>query len=846
MHNRTKKIAVALIGTAVLSQSAAYGASAVTASSSSTTATATTATVTALDKLGSIALKSNFSAKLTDAQILAQDSGNILTYTLSYYNGSGSSVNQVDYFSKVTTTGGTIIQGNPITSSATLKSIAAKTSQSVTYYVNIGKSTSLAGVKISLYGWDFSSSDYQKKLGTFSIPAAYSQAIAISQSKKVILNNLSVTTKAESLQIINYNGKVYAKVGISFTNLGAKVLSDTGLKGYLASAGGSIFELTLDDASSGFKVQPQEKKTIYYLAEIPSYMKTDKMTLQFSQEDATLKIGLPIISFSLPAATTPDLIVASSAIKKLTISNNSVETQLKSAYVYADNGTGKWTLQFRVKNIGNKAVTLPAYELTVKSAEGYSFPVDSKAFASLTLKPLEEKFIELSADVPLEINQGTLQLQLSEPAVEGKTIFPTAYYQVPYSLQTNNWQDTEYTAENNHGKFAIKLENIQRLPWADKDQVVAKISVRNTKSTSVQLPSLTSVIKADEIDISSTSQVVTESTQTILGPNESTDIYVLATIPYSLNFNQLKILLQETSGDSKINFLTLNTAQLDSRVQEIAAQGSFKLELEGKQAEILERRTTVYPGTDSNIMYTELEMNSLESRKSEQAQLIAYYKTPDNQYFEAEVNQLKTSTMPNGKNLVTVWSKLPVGVDTTQLLLYIGEGVAEGKLTAPGGQSTGYINTLALGLNNVAVVSKNNLLDVALFPYTLSVTSAAATVTVGKDTLSAVLNYNLSNSKLYQMDTYEHKLVLEVIDPFGQSMEKTLILGTDLPIGNYKTYTASFTSNLYKTLGGGAIRLNVYDEFQGQRILLGTQTYALTSLPATTDSSKDSTSPSGN
>jgi len=164
LHNRSKKVLATLIGTAVLSQSAATGVWAATVSSSSTTAT--TATVTTLDKLGSIALKNNFSAKLTDAQILAQDSGNILTYTLSYSNGSGSNINLVDYFSKVTTTSGTTIQGNPITSSATLKSITAKSSQSITYYVNIGKSTSLAGIKISLFGWDFSSTDYQKKLGS--------------------------------------------------------------------------------------------------------------------------------------------------------------------------------------------------------------------------------------------------------------------------------------------------------------------------------------------------------------------------------------------------------------------------------------------------------------------------------------------------------------------------------------------------------------------------------------------------------------------------------------------------------------------------------------------------------
>lgn len=92
------------------------------------------------------------------------------------------------------------------------------------------------------------------------MPVAFSQAVARGQSKKITLNNQPVTTKTESLQIYKYNGKVYAKVGVSLTNQGTKVLSDPGLKGYLASAGGSVFELTLDDTSSNYKVQPQEKR----------------------------------------------------------------------------------------------------------------------------------------------------------------------------------------------------------------------------------------------------------------------------------------------------------------------------------------------------------------------------------------------------------------------------------------------------------------------------------------------------------------------------------------------------------------------------------------------------------
>ncbi|WP_195724442.1 hypothetical protein [Paenibacillus monticola] len=832
MHKRRKTYAIVLLSTAVLSQTVSYGAYAATAGTSAVKA-ATTTTVSTLDKLGSISLKSNVSTKLTDVSLFAQDSGNILTYTLTYYNGNSSSVNLIDFFSKVTTTGGTVIQGSPITASSAIKIIAANSSQSVTYYVNVGKATKVNGVKISLYGWDFSSADYQRKLGTFAVPATYSSAVARGQSKKVTLSNLPITTKAESLQIYKFNGKVYAKIGVSLANLGTKVLNDTGLKGYLASSGGSVFNLTLDDSSSGYKIQPQEKKTLYYITEIPSYMKTDNMVLLFAQEDSTLKIDLPVVTYKLPAAASPNLVVAANVIKKLTISSNTVDTQLKSAKVYSNGDTAKWTLQFRVKNSGNKSVTLPAYELAVKAVEGYSFPVDAKALASLTLKPLEEKVVNLSVDIPLKLNQGTLQLQLTEPAVTDKIIFPTAYYQIPYSLQTNNLLATEYTVENSHGTFGVTFDSMQRLPWSDEDQIVAKLSIRNMNSTTEQLPALTGVIKAGESNLSSTTQVVTAGTQTILGPNESTDVYVKANLPYDFDFNQLKVVLQETTNDATTDFLSLSTTQLENRVEPIEVGGSFHINVAGKKAVVLEHRTTVYNGTSSNLMYTELEMDSEESRKSDQAQLVAYYKTPDNQYYEAEVNQSALSTSPNGKNLVTVWSKLPLGVDTSQLVLYIGEGVSEGKLTALGGTSTGYINTVSLALNNVAVTPQTNLLSVVLYPYTLSFTSAVATVTAGKDTLNTVITYNLSKNDTYEAGTYEHKLVMELLDPLGQSMETTLVLGTNLAVGNYKSYSTTFNSNLYKTLGGGTIRLNLYDEFQGERILLGTQTYVLTHEAAT-------------
>ncbi|MGG4104091.1 hypothetical protein AAXB25_09170 [Paenibacillus lautus] len=956
---RPKKICMTMmLSAAVLSQFVAmdtYGASAANASGSKSAAAASMFT---LDKLGSVTLKQNVSVKLTGMDMMTAPDGNILVYTLHYSNRSNNRIDLIDYFSKVSTPSGAIVKGKAVTSDAGKRTLHANSSQSVTYYVNIGKSSQINGIKVSMFGWDFSSPTYDKRLGGFTIPAHYSSVVPVGKSKQIKMNNYSVTAKADTAQRYKINGKVYIKLGMELSNGGTTVLSDPGYKAYLKSAGGSAFELLPDSASTSYKLQPQEsrivyywtevpstmktngmtlqlaledkelninlpvqsfklpaaasdhavangksakvmmkqlpvtvkaeslqrmkdngkvymkvgvhlanggkrvlsdpgfkaqlksvggsvielepeddtggsfkiqpgqKRTIYYLAEVPSNLKMDHLMMQFTQEDEGLKMTLPVKTFKLPAVSA-DVPAANNAVKKISINNSTIETQLKSASVFAENDTGKWSLQFRVKNLGQKSVKLPAYELSIRTAEGYSIPVNTKAFENVTLKPLEEKLIDLEADVPLHMKQNMLQLQLMEPAMEGKIRFPTAFYKIPYAQEEKSHLGLENIMENSHGTFGVKLSLYQRLPWGDGDQIAARISIRNTKDSTVQLPELKAKVKADMRDLSSTAQIVVPTDQTTLAPNETVEMYVLAKVPYSYNFNQLRMELQEVSEEKVTKFLSLNTKALNNVMNQVAAGESYRISTPGKKAEIRERMSTVYQGSSSNLMYTELEMTSQETRYSRQAQLVAYYKTPDNEYFEAEINQSTDKTSPNGKNLVTVWSKLPLNVNTSELVLYIGEGVADGKLTALGEESTGSINTMGLALRPRAIDPGASLGNVELFPYRLSITRGEAELSKGKDRLDTVIHYNLSRDGDYETGEYEHKLIMEMIDPTGQSTEKTLTLGTDLTIGSNKSYAITLNNNFGKNVSGGTVRINLYDEFQGRRMLLGSQSYPI-------------------
>ncbi|ANF98339.1 hypothetical protein [Paenibacillus bovis] len=824
--------------------------------------------VSSLGSLSSVALQSGVSARLSNLQMARKNTGSILVYTLTYTNTTSSPYKLLNAFSKVTTSQGITTRGTVLPEDKTKTIVPAHNQLSVTYYIKPEAAASLNGTRITMFGWDFNSSNYEKKLGSFHIPAAYSPAAAKGHSQKVVIDNLPIVLKPAKLQTIRFNNTSYAVVMLNITNQGAETLDSPNYKTYLQSAGGSTFELRLDHAGREYRIAPGSSKTVTYLTEIPASLKMKKMSLLITRTEQTLQTELPVASFQLPEVTASNLVVPAGKVKTLTIGSSTIETQLKQASMSTSGDKAAWMIQFRVKNTGTQALTLPAYELALKSSEGYAFPIRTKALGSLTLKPLEDKVIQLSAEVPLKLKQSALQLQLVEPSVPAESSsssdsdtaakptaapatssidLPTAFYKIPYTPEQTQSEQAEYTVDNSYGSFGVTLESIQRMPWSTEDMVVAKIRLRNAGSSSVTLPELTGSMRAENNRTSSPVQLVAENNESSsLAAGDSAVYYVIGRFPYDHNLNQLQLELNtaadksDATADASELFLTLRTGPINSAVSRIASGASFHIQTAGKRAEVKECRTITYTGAGQNIAYTELEMSSEETRTSNPSRLVAYYKTQDNEYYEAEVIQSSKAIRPKGKNLVTVWSQLPANVNTSQLTLYIGEGVKEGQLAQPSDTPTAYINAVELALKKqtpapVTTLSSN----MELFPYTFAVTRATGTLVEGQDTVSFNMTYNLTKNNNYETGDTGHRLILQWIDPSGQIQEKVMVPGTDLTTGQSLAYSTSLTSNAYKTTQSRKFTMNVYDEFQGERIQLGSQSYNLEMVLTTIDSSSN-------
>lgn len=97
--SRTKLIVASLAVAALMSQSAAgyVGAAATNTKVKSTTQ----ASVKTLNNLAGVNIGAKSTVKLTNVNILSQDDGSVLTYTLTFHNNGSTTLSLLDYWSKV-------------------------------------------------------------------------------------------------------------------------------------------------------------------------------------------------------------------------------------------------------------------------------------------------------------------------------------------------------------------------------------------------------------------------------------------------------------------------------------------------------------------------------------------------------------------------------------------------------------------------------------------------------------------------------------------------------------------------------------------------------------------------
>lgn len=811
-------------------------------SNSSSTKKVTTTTnkaVHTLSNLSPVKVTSRSTVKLTDVNILSQDDGNVVTYTLTYKNNDNTPMMMLDYWSKVKTKGGTLFSPKLIAKDQEKKTVSPGSTVDLTYVMKVGREVKLSDLNFLIVKWDFSQANYERTLGKFNVPAYYTITTAVGKTKTVRLSDSAVKVKVAGIKVFPGEDKnQYVKIGVNLNNISYKLLENPNIKWILRTPSGTNYPLTPDKDSTNVNIQAQANKALSLMASLPTSVKLQKSELLLVEEQGEEKTVLPVAALQLPEASETNVEVAANQPNIISVEGQQLSTLLESAKVRVDDGAYDLNMQLVLKNEGKKAIKVPTYTFEVRTADGTVYPVETKALDALKLNPGDIKTIKLNMSLQGDGDTSKIKLYAMSPMNKSESTtesatpsnsfefsYPVGVYAIPQAVSSGDGLTTESVIKNNKGTFGVSLGSLQRLPWLDSDIVAAKVTIRNAGTKTVQLPELEAMFTIDSAQVDGDKKLIYTQSGKLLGAGMTTEAYLLTKIPSELRMSRLEVSLIEKVSEEETNeWITLNTSGL---IQPISYVGTGKTYTSGtadKETEMGVRRTIRYPGTSSDIVYTEFEMTNKSLRQSGLGKLVGYFKTSDGQYYRATAKQSERLPGPGQKSIVTFWAKVPKSGTFSDMRLIVGEGIVDSKFVTGEGEATAYVNALAFEVPPTSINVLGTLTDIDLYPYTLTANSIRAYL-AGSSSVQVEMNYSLSRNEEIEMGENEHKLILTLTDQAGKTFEKELAIGTDLKAGTNQTLSWSIEDSFFEKMRGGSYRLTVYDQFQGQRIRLAEQGY---------------------
>lgn len=833
--SKAKLVVASLAVAALMAQSAAGAVDAAAAKSKTTNSKAQSqSAVKTLSHLNPIKLTSQSMVRLSNVNILSQNEGSVLTYTLTYQNNDSKAISLVDYWTKVKTKSGTVYSVTAIGADKEKKKVVPGSTVSVTYTAKIAKNLKFSDLQFQVIKWNFSVAGYEQILGSINIPANYSVATPVNTTRKLTINDMAMNAKVMGVNVLGLGDYNYVNVSLYLQNASSKTLENPNFKYVIQTASGTPFALTPDAVSSNYQILPQEGKTLNLLAKIPKNVNLNNLLMVLVQTDETSKSDVPVASMNLGTRTGQTSKTPVNKEKVLKIDNSNISTRIESISRNQSFGESALAVQFALKNNGDKTVTIPSYTFEVQVGNK-SYPLTASGMEGLALEPGEEQMISLDGTIPLIANAEDMELIMKTPTgsaaqtpeqptspVSNASSYPIAVYSLPEFTEMQHALGQERTIKNNDGTYGVTLDSIQKLPWNDGNILSTKITITNKGTKAAKLPEFVGAYKMDLTSLSSNVQLVNSNTSQVLGPGEKSTVYVVANVPSSLKFSQLQVqLLQKTGTDKTTNWIMFSNYGKTTDLKVIADGSYNNLETAGKRADLMSRKTYLYKGSSNDIIYSELIMRNLEEKQNNLSHLTGYFLTEDGQYYKADVNQVKTTIGPKAASIASFSAKVPKGTVVSNWKLVVGESITENKFTDAEGKPTAYVNANAMELTLDSRSIKDTLKDVELFPYTISVTSLEGRTTAGG--LEVKLKYDLKRDLTFETGEFQHKLVLEVVESSGARFEKEIELEKDFLVGGNQNYSYVINDPIFATSRSGAFQFSLYDSYQGVKTKIATQ-----------------------
>lgn len=494
-------------------------------------------------------------------------------------------------------------------------------------------------------------------------------------------------------------------------------------------------------------------------------------------------------------------------------------------------------LTLQLENTGGVSVTLPGYRYQLRSEEGVMYLLDEASAASehITLQPNSRKEIQLrSTTLPASLNRSNLELAITEPIVTekaGTLYLPQAFVSLSGTGQLADSAGDTREFENPNGLYGLTLQKVQRIPWEEQDLLTAELWLTNRGGAGQPLPELASYFELDD-GVKVEGQMV--QMDALIGiPSAKTVRYkVMGKIPYEYAYEKARLAIQEKAAghDAAADVAEFLLPVETVKMEEIPYGSKREVKVTGRSLLYSPKEIRTYADKSSQLLEVRVEVENVNIRSTSIPKLAAFIQTADGALYATRVRELKSKLNPNGKAVISFWTKLPPNASTEGMKLILGDAVTGDHISGAEDKPQAYLEPAVFELpqENKAVAS--DLHHVDLHPYELSL-SNIDTYLDGKE-LRLSFNYDLSKDSYYETSSDGEKVIIQLKDKNGliafdeqfyfengpDDDDKALEIGEH----TYKMVRAD-KDLLYKVEGMSDYILSVYHVYQGQRRLVASR-----------------------
>jgi hypothetical protein len=737
-------------------------------------------------------------------------------FTIKVSNGSNGTIDFMDYWVYLKSKAGANYKLTAAASNPANAFVSAKSTKEFVYYAEVGANVNYTDLKIELVKWDFNATNYEIKIGEASITSNYVNVVPADRYYIINRSGEKVKTNIVSAYSINKGDEKEVQIKFNLTNQSSNSITSN-YKYYLRTKSGLIIKLDEAEQSDGtIGVNETEQKLLVakVKTDIPLTGAQLLMTKVEKEEQE-----VPVAQYALTWNDIKLFLVQPNKARKTTIDNTVIESYVTEVFANQGDTTNDVYISLKYVNKGNKEITLPKYSYKIKTSNGKMYTVTSNDEA-IVLQPDSEKEVSLNVVIPA-VYKSNLTLFIDQPKSETTAEYAISAFKLSAVEPVKEVDSKIY--KNAAGTYQFNIDSIERIPWGEEDILNVYVRIKNTGSNSAAIPTLSGNIALNGVDVKSDISWVKMDSQIMIEPNQVTSYVVSLKVPYTYTFNKINLEVENIISEDRKQTVGNFTSTKLQTIPLKNMSSSYMIDSVGRNSKVSVERMHIFEGNDSNLLYVDLGMTNEELRAKPLPALKAYFRTNDNEVYDAVILDVEDRVNPKAAASVTVTAVVPKTLESEEgLVLIIGEAMKGTTYANTSKEATGVIHAKGFTLEQTTTTISTDLRNIQLPAHLLDIRRIETSVS-GSENVEITMNYSLQNEFKFVNDDKDRNLIFE-IETTSSKHEKVVPIGkSGMTQGDFQSYSVSFSGSSLTSQIVNGYTLNVYEEFDGYKRLVGTK-----------------------